>query len=166
MRPTSVVFLCTGNTCRSPLTAAIASRAWGDGVRIASAGLQAVGGQPATEEARLVAAERGLDLRDHRSRPIDAALLAGADWVIGMTRAHAAIFRARYGEHFRGRIGVLGQPGVDLARHEHAPPGEEIPDPFGGDVAAYRAVAEQIERLLTSWAAEFRGAGAPPEVAP
>ncbi len=153
----NVVFLCTGNTCRSPLAAALATRSWGGHAAFSSAGLQAVAGQPASEGARLVAADLGADLRGHLSRPVDAQLLAEADWVIGMTRAHAAIFRARYGSHFRGRIGVLGAPGVDLTRHETSAAAEEVADPFGGELAGYRAIGAQIERLLAVWAPEFRG---------
>lgn len=152
-----VVFLCTGNTCRSPLAEALATKAWPSQVRFASAGLQAVPGEPASDGARRVAAEMGADLEHHRARPVDAALLDEADWVIGMTRAHAAIFRARYGARFRGRIGILGEPGVDLARLETSATAEEIADPFGGELAHYRAVGSQIDRLLSIWEPEFRG---------
>lgn len=156
-----VVFLCTGNTCRSPLAAALASRRWGDDAAFSSAGLQAATDQPASDEARAVAAEMGADLSGHRSRPVDARLLAETDWVIGMTRSHAAIFRSRYGGHFRGRIGILGEPGVDLARCETPATAEEVADPFGAELENYRAVGGQIDRLLTIWAPEFRG-GPPP----
>ncbi len=152
----NVVFLCTGNTCRSPLAAALAARTWGEHARFSSAGLQAVAGEPASDGARVVATELGADLSAHRSRPLDATLLSEADWVIGMTRSHAAIFRARHGGQFRGRIGVLGEPGVDLSRHETSATAEEVDDPYGGEVETYRAVAGQIERLLAIWAPEFR----------
>lgn len=152
----NIVFLCTGNTCRSPLAEALASRSWGDLAAFSSAGLQAAAGQPATDGARAVAGEMGADLSGHQSRPLDARIIAEADWVIGMTRAHAAIFRARYGAGFRGRLGILGQPGVDLSGHETPAAAEEVPDPFGGELESYRAVGEQIARLLTIWAPEFR----------
>lgn len=152
-----VVFLCTGNTCRSPLAEALAVRSWSDQASFASAGLQAIPGEPASEGARRVAAEMGADLERHRARPVDARLLDEADWVIGMTRAHAAIFRARYGSRFRGRLGILGEPGVDLSRHETSSAAEEIADPFGEELEKYRAVGGQIDRLLALWAPEFRG---------
>lgn len=153
----NVVFLCTGNTCRSPLAEALATRSWGGAAAFSSAGLQAIAGEPASDGARQVAAEMGADLSAHRARPVDGRLLAEADWVIGMTRSHAAIFRARYGDRFRGRIGILGEPGVDLARHETSAAAEEVRDPFGGEVEGYRAVASQIDRLLLIWAPEFQG---------
>jgi protein-tyrosine phosphatase len=151
----NVVFLCTGNTCRSPLAAALSVRSWGDLAVFSSAGLQAIPGEPASDGARLVAAEMGADLSGHRSRLVDAALLAEANWVIGMTRSHAAIFRARYGDRYGGRIGLLGEPGVDLGRHETSAAAEEVRDPFGGEIEGYRAAGRQIDRLLRIWAPEF-----------
>jgi len=155
----NVVFLCTGNTCRSPLAAALASRSWGDIAVFSSAGLHAAPGEPASDGARAVAAEMGADLSDHRSRPVDAQVLAEADWVIGMTRAHAAIFRSRYGDRFHGSIGILGEPGVDLTGCETSGAAEDVADPFGGELEGYRAIGSQIARLLTIWAP--RSAGAP-----
>ena len=74
-----------------------------------------------------------------------------------MQPSSAAIFRSRYGEHFHGRIGILGEPGVDLTRRETSATAEEVADPFGGELASYRAIGSQIDRLLTIWAPEFRG---------
>jgi len=156
----TILFICTGNTCRSPLAEAIARRRWGDRREFASAGLQAVSGQPASEGSALVAAELGADLATHSSQPLDPVLLRRADWVIGMTRSHVAIFRARYGGTYTGRLGLLGQPGVDLAATATVA-GEEVADPFGGAADDYRAVGRQIDRLLDGWEPVWFGAGPP-----
>jgi len=158
LAPLTVVFVCTGNTCRSPLAMALARREWPAGVVFHSAGLQAVPGQPATEAARLVAAERGSDLAAHRARPLDGTLVAAADWLIGMTRSHVAQLNARLGERDAVRVGLLGWPSVDL-RGAPTPDAEEVADPFGDSLESYRATADQIERLLRSWQGVLRNAG-------
>src|SRR5258705_3850565 len=88
-----VLFVCTGNTCRSPL-AAIALRAeLGDDaayVEVSSAGTAATPGQPASEGSRRVAAADGFDLSAHRARPLTAELVRAAGFVFGMSEAHRA----------------------------------------------------------------------------
>lgn len=168
MKTLKVLFVCAGNTCRSPLAEALARREYGEGaVAFASAGLQAVPGLPASEGTLVLAAEHGIDLSGHRSQPLTAPLLAGVDWVIVMTRGQARGFRAAH-PGFAGRLGLLGLPGVDLAGGDAPPTAEEVHDPFGGDLAAYHAMGAQVERLLRAWrpvfeaAAAGRAAGAPP----
>jgi protein-tyrosine-phosphatase len=152
-----IVFLCTGNICRSPLAETIARQKFADtDLSFASAGLEAPAGRPASRLAAAWAAGRGLDLGDHASQAVGAGLLADAAWVIGMTRSHAAIFRSRWGRVYAGAIGVLGAPGVDLARRTHTPDDTvEVDDPFGQDQAAYVACGGLIDRLLDGWAATF-----------
>lgn len=88
--PDRVLVLCTANQCRSPLAGALLRRELGRrGLRVdvRTAGL-GESGQPATPDTVAAAADLGLDLREHRSRTVDRALLAGADLVLGMERLH------------------------------------------------------------------------------
>ncbi len=151
-----IVFLCTGNICRSPLVEVIATERFKDtGWSFASAGLNAVEGLPASVSSQEYALSRGLSLAGHRSQPVSRKLLAEAAWFIGMTRSHAGIFRSRYGAFYAGAIGVLGAAGVDLAGGDPSPAAEEVADPYGLSRAQYFDCGRQIERLVADWAPTF-----------
>ena len=159
--PARVLFVCSGNTCRSPLAAAIAARLFrerGLAVAVASAGLQAQEGRPADPRAVAVAARRGLDLGGHRSRPVLPEDDGPATLWVTMTGGQAAELRARLG----GAARV--EPLLALARGSLArglPDGDDIADPYAGDAAAYEAVAATLETALAgvadAWAAPPAG---------
>ena len=150
----TLLFVCTGNTCRSPLAAALCrtllaarlgcqpdelpARGW----HVGSAGVAAWPGDPATPAAVLVASEHGADLLGHRSRAVSPELLAAATEVIAMTRGHAATVAARF-------------PGVGPTPTLIGGPDDDLPDPIGGDLQVYRACADtllaHLDRRLTEW---------------
>lgn len=145
-----VLVVCSGNTCRSPLGAAIlADLAATDpamaGVQVASAGTSARAGAPASEGSYLVALERGLDLSAHRSRQVTTELVREADLILTMGAAHSR------------RVSELGGAGkVHLLTEFAGEDGSDVPDPFGQDVSAYRETAERLERLMARVAARLR----------
>jgi protein-tyrosine-phosphatase len=140
---TSILLVCTGNTCRSPMAEAILRRKLQergvDGVEVASAGTGAWDGAPASEGAYLVALEHGLDLSAHRARLLTRDMAAAAGTVLTMARHH----RAR-----------LEQLGVSATAHllgeyaGRAGAGAEVRDPFGGDLEGYRETFEELDSLL------------------
>ncbi len=92
-----VLFICTGNTCRSPMAAAIFNKYCADnGIDAVadSAGIAAAAGMPASENSVLVMEEIGVDLSRHEAKPISRELLDGADLIVCMSEGHAEMLKA------------------------------------------------------------------------
>lgn len=137
-----VLFVCTGNTCRSPMAKALA-RQWQGGNpewEVDSAGASAVPGQRASEGAIRVMEEKKLDLSGHRSQPLTQALIDAADLVVVMTDSHKSSVLHRF-PGAAGRVVLLNEFN---ARH----PGEDVPDPFGMKTEVYRAIRDEIEAAM------------------
>ena len=142
-----LLFVCTGNTCRSPMAEVLFKAHLGEksGWRILSAGLHAEPGTPASAQAVAVAKERGADLSAHVAHPVTDALAFAATHIVAMTASHSAELRRRF-PFAEEKIRLLGEfaEGDGIVR--------DIPDPFGGSVADYRRCAAEM-------AACFNGLG-------
>ncbi|MGB9887312.1 MAG: low molecular weight protein arginine phosphatase [Moorellales bacterium] len=149
-----ILFVCTGNTCRSPMAAAWAE-AWlrsrgVEGVSVESAGVGACEGQPASPEACLVMAEKGLDLRPHRARRLREELLAEADLVLTMTAAQRESLR-RLWPQYAGRIFSL----KEYAAGEEQLDSYDVADPIGKGEEEYRRCAEELRRGVEAALARY-----------
>ena len=137
-----VLCVCTGNTCRSPMLAALlteALRRRGSDVTVHSAGTGAAAGDLASDGALAAMARRGLDLSTHRSTPLNAIDPAGYDRILAVTSRHAAHIRSLGIPPGRIEVVAAAQGGV--------------PDPFGGGESEYEAAA----RTLASEAERIAG---------
>ncbi|MFW6146646.1 MAG: L-threonylcarbamoyladenylate synthase [Planctomycetota bacterium] len=146
MTERQILFVCTGNTCRSPMAAGVAKAMLAErrgcpigeldrrGWHVLSAGTVAGAGAPATEAAMVVASERGADIAAHRSRPATADVIRSSDLILCMTEAH------------RQQIIQIAPTAAD--RVERLDPQRDIADPVGGSAATYRRTIDQIARAV------------------
>lgn len=126
-----VIFICTGNTCRSPMAEALFKKLLTDkgitDIEVSSAGLMTADGLPASENSVKAMAEIGMDISAHRSRQLTAEMLNGAV-AVTMTAAQAQMLK-----NFTDS--VMAMP-------------SEIPDPYGGSLDEYVSCRDAIAAVL------------------
>ena len=154
MKVKMILFVCTGNTCRSPMAEMICSKLIAQklgcpveeledhGYMVMSAGIAAIPGASASPEAVEVMKNRGISLEEHKTQLLSESLLRYADRVYVMGRAHKEAICKEFTED-ADRISFLSADG------------SEISDPLGGDVSVYQKCAAQIESELEKHLSEI-----------
>ncbi len=142
-----ILFVCTGNTCRSPMAEALCEKLLADrlgcsiddlenrGYLVLSAGVSAAQDGPASPVAKEVVSSYGLSLDGHQSQPLTETLLRFADQIFVLARNH--------------REAILSfWPGVDTRLQVLRPDGGDIADPIGGNYETYKLCAKEIENAI------------------
>lgn len=157
----TILFVCTGNICRSPTAEGIARallerRGLGDRIAVDSAGLyDGHAGEAPDVRARAIAKTNGYDLSALRARAFTDADFDAFDLILGMDRGHVHDLRIRAGTAHRDRVRLFLDYTPDMK-------GVPVPDPYGRDAEEYRRAFEMIEsgcRSLVDALAEAELAG-------
>lgn len=139
-----IVFVCTGNTCRSPmaegLLRAVIPSFWRGEISVSSAGTGAWDGQAATDNAIAVLAEIGIDISRHRARMLTREIVERAALVVAMASEHRD-YALALAPGAAPRVILIGE--LDPAR-----PDPDVRDPIGRGRDVYRTVREDIEGLV------------------
>jgi len=149
-----LLFVCTGNTCRSPMAEALMRKRFADrlgcrltdleerGVMVMSAGIAAMAGGHATPEADQAVRAWGVDLAHHESQPLSDRLMRFADTILTMTRGHRDAILSQWPDA-ASRISLVASNNSDIG------------DPIGGPPELYQRCAEQIDQQLADWMQRF-----------
>jgi L-threonylcarbamoyladenylate synthase len=144
--PLSLLMVCTGNTCRSPMAEGIFRKSWKEAgapypINVASAGVGAVPGFPASKEAVESMRRMGVDISEHLSAPVSHESLRAAGMVIAMTQSHKQALLAKYPE-FGHKVVTLSEISPEA--------GGDVIDPFGKSQEEYDKTAQILEKSLKS----------------
>ena len=149
---TTLLFVCSGNTCRSPMAMAAGRQALADGLGttpdrlgeagfdVISSGVYAMPGMRATAAAAEAVADVGGGLASHRSRPLDVGTIHRSDLIVAMSREH--------------RDAVVAQVPSAADKTVMLDPAGDVDDPIGSDAAHYKSLSERIRTLVDARLAE------------
>ncbi len=142
----TILFVCTGNVCRSPMAEGIFRHAVRDrdDYRVLSAGLGAAEGQPPSSFAVQAVRELGIDISSHRSRALTPDMVQQADYVFGMTHSHIDTVTLLYPQAAEKTF-LLREFDETLDQFE-----KDISDPIGGSLEVYLNCRDQIEQGIAS----------------
>src|SRR5436190_6765370 len=142
----TVLFVCTGNVCRSPMAEGLFRNAVRGRrpFRVMSAGVGAVDGQPASDHAVRALHQLGIDISNHRSRHLTWESVSEADYIFGMTHSHVDAIMLLYPQAAEKTF-LLREFDETLDAYEN-----DISDPIGGSYDVYCNCRDQIEQGIAA----------------
>lgn len=138
----NILFVCTGNTCRSPMAQALLEEMAKEkklDIKVKSAGVFALDGQVASINAIEVLKKERIDLTNHRARIVYRDLLEEADLILTMGKSHKDLLISKF-DFIKGKIYTLKEYAYGKE--------EDIEDPFGGNINVYDKAKEEIKEAL------------------
>lgn len=145
----NVLFVCTGNTCRSPMAEAFLSSKANDSVSVRSAGVAASPGSDASSGAKQALAEFGLS-KEHRARQLEAELVEWADIILTMTGSQKQLIHV-YFPYAMDKVFTLKEY-VDYSGDKGK---EDVLDPYGQSLDKYMETAAELEELVEMFLKKF-----------
>lgn len=133
-----ILFVCTGNTCRSPIAQGLAKQIFPDSYEILSSGINACDGDAANEKAIQVLKDKGIDISSNKALKLHEGLLRDADYVFTMTKSHE-LYLHNYYPQYKNKIKRLG---------DYTGQARDISDPWGGSLEDYRSCSNELEELI------------------
>lgn len=138
----NIMFVCTGNTCRSPMAGGLFQSIDAEGsFEVGTAGISTHTPSPASENAVTVMAEMGVDISDHESRQITKEHIADADLILTMTSGHRNVLVDLFPQ-YSDKI-------FSLCEYAYGTD-DDVSDPYGGDVDVYRHCATQLKDAVSA----------------
>jgi len=146
LAPSTILFVCTGNVCRSPMAEGLFRKllVGRPDIRVASAGVSAIRGQPPSLHTVEVLRRLGIDLSRFRSQPLTDNLVAEATWIFAMTRSHLDTIQMLFPEAI-DKTFLVCEFDPELAATTL-----DIPDPIGLGLDAYEQTRDILNRALPS----------------